>query len=149
MTTDGKPVDRTVSEQRVRELRAQLERDPFNINLRLMYAARLEEAGKLAECVKILEDTVDKARRNLGVAYFQYADKLMKSKRPDEALRTYDLAIESDPTNASFYLSGKAAALKSIGLHDKAKAIYSQLIQQPGLAKTTRRIAIDELKKMQ
>jgi tetratricopeptide (TPR) repeat protein len=148
MTDNSKPPDKATSEQRVRELRAQLERDPFNINLRLMYAARLEEAGKLGESLKILEDTVDKARRNLGVAYFQYADKLMKSKRPEEALRTYDLAIEADPSNASFYLSGKAAALKSIGLHDKAKAIYQQLVTQPGLAKTTRRIAIDELKKM-
>jgi len=141
--------DKAAAEARLRELKAQLERDPFNINLRMMFAARLEEAGKLGESLRVLEDTVDKARRNLGVAYFQTADKLLKLKRPDEALRTYDAAIEADPSNASFYLSGKAAALKAIGLHDKAKAIYQQLISQPGLAKTTRRIAIDELRKFQ
>ena len=144
MSTDNK----AAAEQRIRELKAQLEHDPFNINVRLMYAARLEEVGRFAECLKVLEDTVDKAHRNLGVAYFQYADKLMKAQRPEEALRTYDLAIEADPQNASFYLSGKAAALKTIGLHDKAKAIYQQLVQQPGLAKTTRRIALDELKRL-
>ncbi len=136
------------SDVRVKELRAQLERDPFNINVRLMYSSALEAAGKLGDSLKVLEDTVDKARRNLGVTYFQVADKLMKLKRPEDSLRTYDMAIEADPSNASFYLSGKAAALKALGLHEKAKAIYAQLVAQPGLAKTTRRIAVDELKKL-
>lgn len=140
--------DRANSEARIRELKTQLEHDPFNINLRLMYASALEAGGRLNEALKVLEDTVDKARRNLGVSYFQYADKLMKMKRPDEALRTFDAAIEADPSNASFYLSGKASALKSLGLHEKAKAIYEQLVAQPGLAKTTRRIALDELKRL-
>ena len=140
--------ERSQNETRIRELKSQLESDPFNINKRLMYAAALEAGGRLGDAVKILEDTVDKARRNLGVSYFQYADKLMKVKRPEEALRMFDAAIEADPSNASFYLSGKASALKSIGLHEKAKAIYQQLVAQHGLAKTTRRIAIDELKKL-
>lgn len=136
------------NDARIRELKAQVERDPFNINLRMMYAAALETGGHLSTAVKVLENTIEKARRNLGVAYFQYADKLMKAKRPQEALRNFDAAIESDPSNASFYLSGKAAALKTLGLHDKARVIYQQLLDQPGVAKTTRRIAIDELRKL-
>ncbi|MBI2930306.1 MAG: hypothetical protein HYY16_01530 [Planctomycetes bacterium] len=149
MTTDGRAGEaKTANEGRIRELKSQLERDPFNVHLRLIYAAALEEGGRLSESVRILEDTVERARRNLGVSYFQYADKLMKVKRPEEALRMYDAAIEADPSNASFYLSGKAAALKSLGLQDKARAIYQHLVSQPGLAKTTRRIVLDELKKM-
>ena len=88
---------------RLRELKAQVEKDPFNVNLRLMFASALEAGGHLNIAVKVLEDTVTKARRNLGVALFQCADKLMKAKRPDEALRDYDAAIEADPSNATSF----------------------------------------------
>ena len=134
------------AELRVRELKAQLERHPFDVNLRLTYASALEESGRGAEAVKFLQDTVEKARRNLGVAYCTLGTTLMKVGKPEDALRSFDTAMEVDPGNSAFYLSNKAAALNKIGLHDKAKALYHDLLSRPDLAKTTRRIVVDNLR---
>ena len=134
------------NDSRVRELRAALDKDPFNINLRLMLSAALENSGKTLEAVKVLQDTVEKARRNLGVTYCTLGSSLMKADKPDEALRHFDTAIEVDPSNSSFYLSNKAAALNKIGLADKAKALYQDLLGRTDLAKETRRIVNSNLK---
>lgn len=134
------------NDSRVRELRAALDKDPFNINLRLMLAAALENSGKQPDAVKVLQDTIEKARRNLGVTYCTLGSALMKSDKPDEALRHFDTAIEVDPSNSSFYLSNKAAALNKIGLADKAKALYQDLLSRNDLAKETRRIVNSNLK---
>ena len=133
------------NDARVKELKAQLDRDPFNINLRLMLASALDAAGRSIDAVKLLQDTVDKAKRNLGVSYSTLAQTLMKADKPDEALKNFDLAIEIDPSNGAFYLSLKAAALNKIGLTDKAKALYQQLLMRKDLAKETRRIVIDNI----
>jgi len=136
------------NDSRVKELRAALDRDPFNINVRLMLAAALENSGRQPEAVKVLQDTIEKARRNLGVTYCTLGSALMKASRPDEALRHFDTAIELDPSNSSFYLSNKAAALNKIGLADKAKALYQDLLGRGDLAKETRRIVASNLKEL-
>jgi tetratricopeptide (TPR) repeat protein len=133
------------TEARVKELRALVERDPLNVNQRFMLASSLEAGGKLEEAVKELEIAVEKGRRNLGVAHCNYAVALMKVNKPEEALRNFDLAIEIDPSNASFYLSNKAHALSQIGLQDKAKAIYSQILDRRDTSKETQRIALRRL----
>lgn len=143
-----KPTGPAGSEARVKELRAQLERDPFNINVRLMLSSALDTAGKPVEAVKLLQDTVEKARRNLGVSYSTLAQMLMKVGKTDDALKHFDLAIELDSSNGAFYLSLKAAALNKIGLTDKAKALYQQLLMRKDLAKETRRIVIDNMDKI-
>ncbi|HZL72733.1 MAG TPA: hypothetical protein VFC86_09750 [Planctomycetota bacterium] len=130
----------------MKELRAALDKDPFNINLRLMLAAALENSGKNIDAVKVLQDTIEKARRNLGVTYCTLGSSLMKAEKPDEALPQFDRAIEVDPSNSSFYLSNKAAALNKIGLADKAKALYQDLLSRTDLAKETRRIVNSNLK---
>lgn len=137
---------RTGGESRVKELRTQIERDPLNVNLRLMLASQLEGGGKLGEAIRELETAVAKARRNLGVAYCNYAVTLMHANQPETALQHFDTAVEVDPANASFYLSNKAHALSKIGLNDKAKAIYEQVLHQPNVSKETRRIVIQNLK---
>jgi len=134
------------NDSRVKELRAALDKDPFNINLRLMLAAALENSGKNIDAVKVLQDTIEKARRNLGVTYCTLGSSLMKAEKPDEALPQFDRAIEVDPSNSSFYLSNKAAALNKIGLADKAKALYQDLLSRTDLAKETRRIVNSNLK---
>jgi|SRR5688572_1908631 len=136
------------NDSRVKELRAALDKDPFNINLRLMLAAALENSGKNVDAVKVLQDTIEKARRNLGVTYCTLGSSLMKAEKPDEALRNFDIAIEVDPSNSSFYLSNKAAALNKIGLADKAKALYQDLLSRNDLAKETRRIVNSNLKEI-
>ena len=85
---------------------------------------------------------VEKGRRNLGVAHCNYAVALMKVKKPEEALKEFDFAIEIDPSNASFYLSNKAHALSQIGLQDKARSIYSQILDRKDVSKETQRIVI-------
>ncbi len=137
------PVD-----SRVKELRRALDRDPYNIYLRLRLAAALENGGKFDESLKVLEDTIEKARRNLGVAYCTLAAGLMKLNKPDEALRDFDVAVELDPLNSAFYLSNKAAALNQIGLTDKAKSLYEEMLQRRDLAKETRRIVVSNLKNL-
>ena len=136
------------NDARVKELRAILERDPLNVNQRFMLAAALESDGKMADSVKELGVCIEKARRNLGVAHCNYAIALMKVNKPEEALRHYDLAIETDPSNASFYLSNKATALTQIGLHDKARAIYAQILDRKDLSKETQRIVIKRVADM-
>jgi tetratricopeptide (TPR) repeat protein len=133
------------TEARIKELRALVERDPLNVNQRFMLASSLEAGGKLEEAVKELETAVEKGRRNLGVAHCNYAVALMKVNKPEEALRNFDAAIEIDPSNASFYLSNKAHALSQIGLQDKAKAIYSQILDRRDTSKETQRIALRRL----
>jgi len=133
------------TDARIKELKALVERDPLNVNQRFMLASSLEAGGKLEEAVKELEIAVEKGRRNLGVAHCNYAVALMKVNKPEEALRNFDLAIEIDPSNASFYLSNKAHALSQIGLQDKAKAIYSQILDRRDTSKETQRIALRRL----
>ena len=133
------------TDARIKELKALVERDPLNVNQRFMLASSLEAGGKIEEAVKELEVAVEKGRRNLGVAHCNYAVALMKVNRPEEALRNFDQAIEIDPSNASFYLSNKAHALSQIGLQDKAKAIYSQILDRRDTSKETQRIALRRL----
>ena len=133
---------------RVKELRALRERDPLNVNQRFALAQALESDGKLADSVKELGLAIEKGRRNLGVAHCHYAMALMKINKPEEALRHFDLAIETDPSNASFYLNNKASALTQIGLHDKARAIYAQILDRKDLSKETQRIVIKRVADM-
>ena len=130
------------NESRVKELRALVERDPLNVNQRFMLASTLEASGKVEEAVKEYGTAVEKGRRNLGVAHCNYAVALMKVHKPEEALKEFDLAIEIDPSNASFYLSNKAHALAQIGLQDKARSIYSQILDRKDVSKETQRIVI-------
>jgi len=136
------------NDARVKELKALVERDPFNINQRFMLAQALESDGKLNDSVKEYAACIEKARRNLGVAHCNYAMGLMKVSKPEEALRHFDLAIETDPSNASFYLSNKASALTQIGLHDKARAIYAQILDRKDVSKETQRIVIKRVAEM-
>ena len=136
------------NDARVKELRGILERDPLNVNQRFMLAQALESDGKLADAVKELGVAIEKGRRNLGVAHCNYAMGLMKINKPEEALRHFDFAIETDPSNASFYLNNKASALTQIGLHDKARAIYAQILDRKDLSKETQRIVIKRVAEM-
>ncbi len=136
------------NDARVKELRALMERDPLNVNQRFQLAAALESDGKLNEAVKELAICIEKGRRNLGVAHCNYAMGLMKISKPEEALRHFDLAIETDPANASFYLNNKASALTQIGLHDKARAIYAQILDRKDVSKETQRIVIKRVADM-
>ncbi len=136
------------NDARVKELKALVERDPFHINQRFMLAQALESDGKINDAVKEYAICIEKARRNLGVAHCNYAMGLMKINKPDEALRHFDLAIETDPSNASFYLNNKASALTQIGLHDKARAIYAQILDRKDVSKETQRIVIKRVADM-
>jgi len=136
------------NDSRIKELRALVERDPLNVNQRFMLASALDAAGKPEEAVKELALAVERGRRNLGVAHCNYAVALMKISKPEEALKEFDLAIECDPSNASFYLSNKAHALSQIGLQDKARAIYSQILDRKDVSKETQRIVIKRVSDM-
>lgn len=141
-------INKVGNDGRLKELRAIVERDPLNVNQRFMLASALEAAGKQDEAVKELGTAVEKGRRNLGVAYCNYAVALMKVSKPEEALRNFDLAIEIDPSNASFYLSNKAHALSQIGLQDKARAIYAQILDRKDASKETQRIVLKKITEM-
>ena len=136
------------TDARVKELRGLLEHDPMNINLRFQLAASLESGGRMDEAVKELTLAIERGRRSLGVAHCHYANALMKVEKPEEALRQFDLAIETDPSNASFYLANKASALSQIGLDDKARAIYSQILNRKDVSKETQRIVIKRVTEM-
>ena len=136
---------KTSGDARIKELKEALVRDPLNVNLRLQLSSALEANGKGKEALKALAESVEKARRNLGVAHCTYAGMLMKQGKPDDALKNYDFSIELDPSNASFYLSNKAHALNQLGLTEKAKAIYEQILKQKNTTKETQRIVVKNL----
>ena len=136
------------NDARVKELRAIVDRDPLNVNQRFSLASALESDGKVNESVKEYGICIEKGRRNLGVAHCNYAMSLMKVNKPEEALRHFDFAIETDPSNASFYLNNKASALTQIGLHDKARAIYAQILDRKDVSKETQRIVIKRVSDM-
>ena len=136
------------NDARVKELRSIVDRDPLNVNQRFMLAQALESDGKLTESVKEYGICIEKGRRNLGVAHCNYATSLMKVNKPEDALRHFDFAIETDPSNASFYLNNKASALTQIGLHDKARAIYAQILDRKDVSKETQRIVIKRVADM-
>ena len=136
------------NDAKVKELRALVDRDPLNVNQRFMLASALESDGKLMDSVKELGICIEKGRSNLGVAHCTYAAALMKVNKPEEALHHFDLAIETDPSNASFYLNNKASALTQIGLHDKARAIYAQILDRKDVSKETQRIVIKRVADM-
>lgn len=138
-------VGKVGTDKRIAELRESIERDPLNVGLRLQLSASLEAGGKTADALKCLAEALEKARRNLGVTHCNYAVMLMKAGKPEEAFTHYDRAIESDPSNASFYLSSKAHALTQVGLHDKAKAIYEQILDRRGTSKDTQRIVLKKM----
>jgi tetratricopeptide (TPR) repeat protein len=138
-------IQKVGGEARVKELKSLVERDPLNVNTRFMLATALEGSGKLDEAVAEYGIAVEKGRRNLGVAYCNYANILMKAGKPEEALRHFDHAIEIDPSNSSFYLNAKAAALSQIGLTDKARAIYAQILERKDVSKETQRIVIKKI----
>ncbi len=139
---------KTSADARIKELKDSLVRDPLNVSLRLQLASALESHGKGKEALKALAEAVEKARRNLGVAHCTYAGMLMKQGKPQDALQNYDVAIQHDPSNASFYLSNKAHAFNQLGLADKAKAIYEQILQQKNTTKETQRIVVKNLGKI-
>lgn len=138
-------IQKVGSEGRLKELKGQVERDPLNVNLRFMLATALEGAGRQEEAVQEYGIAVEKGRRNLGVAYCNFANALMKGGKPEEALLHFDRAIETDPSNSSFYLNAKAAALSQIGLTDKARAIYAQILERKDLSKETQRIVLKKV----
>ena len=138
-------IQKVGGESRLKELRSLVDRDPLNVNTRFMLATALEGAGKVEEAVTEYGIAVEKGRRNLGVAYCNYANALMKAGKPEEALRHFDHAIEIDPSNSSFYLNAKAAALNQIGLTDKARAIYAQILERKDVSKETQRIVIKKI----
>jgi hypothetical protein len=72
-------------------------------------------------------------------------DKELEDRR---RLRDFDVAIEIDPGNSAFYLSNKGVALNQIGLTDKAKSLYQEMLQRRDLAKETRRIVVSNLKNL-
>lgn len=138
-------VPKAGSEARIQQLRDAVEDEPFNVNSRFMLAAALETAGRGSESVREFAVAVERGRRNLGVALCHYAVALMKRNKPEPALRHFDMAIETDPGNASFYLSNKAHALNEIGLRDKARAIYKQILDRKDSSKETQRIALKKI----
>ena len=138
-------VPKAGSDSRIRQLKHAVEDDPFNVNARFMLAAALEAVGRTADSVREFGVAVERGRRNLGVALCHYALALMKTNKPEPALRHFDMAIEADPGNASFYLSNKARAYDEIGLREKARSIYMQILDRKDTSKETQRIALKKI----
>ena len=138
-------IPKVTSDTRMKALKNVVSDDPFNVNARFMLASALEAAGRTAESVREFGLAVERGRRNLGVALCHYALALMKTNKPEPALRHFDMAIEADPGNATFYLSNKARAYDEIGLKDKAKAMYMQILDRKDTSKETQRIALKNI----
>lgn len=133
---------KTLDASRVKALREQIDRDPFNVGLRLSLGVLYLGAGHAKDALGVFAQAVEKSRRNWGVSQVNYALALERNGRFDNAVQALDMAIQVDPANAAFYVANKASLYERHGEAAKAKGLYQQILSQPDISKETRRVVL-------
>jgi tetratricopeptide (TPR) repeat protein len=68
------------------------------------------------------------AGKNLAAYYNNLAEAYAKSNKVDDAVKTYELAAQADPTNAAQYYFNTGAVLTNAGKVDDALAAFDKVI---------------------
>ena len=68
------------------------------------------------------------AAKNLAAYYNNLAEAYAKSNKVDDAVKTYELAAQADPTNAGQYYFNTGAVLTNAGKVDDALAAFNKVI---------------------
>jgi tetratricopeptide (TPR) repeat protein len=101
--------------------------DPAEKQKRL--ASAVESYQKAIDLKKsIANDKDPNAAKNLAAYYNNLAEAYAKSNKIDDAVKTYELAGQTDPTNAAQYYFNTGAVLTNAGKIDDALAAFNKVI---------------------
>jgi tetratricopeptide (TPR) repeat protein len=93
------------------------------------FGAAVEDYNKAIELKKgAANDKDPNAAANLAAYYNNLAEAYAKSNKPDDALKTYDLAAQTDPTHAAQYYFNEGAVLTNAGKVDQALQAFDKVI---------------------
>ena len=108
-------------------LSATKQTDPAEKQKRL--ASAVEDYQKAIDLKKSAANDKDpNAAKNLAAYYNNLAEAYAKSNKVDDAVKTYELAAQADPTNAAQYYFNEGAVLTNAGKVDDALAAFNKVI---------------------
>jgi len=101
--------------------------DPAEKQKRL--ASAIDSYQKAIDIKKAATNDKDpNAGKNLAAYYNNLAEAYAKSNKVDDAVKTYELAAQADPTNAAQYYFNTGAVLTNAGKVDDALAAFDKVI---------------------
>lgn len=77
---------------------------------------------------KSMKPSDEEGKKELGSYYNHMAESYAKSGRADDAMKTYDLAVQADPSGAPRYYYNEGAVLTNAGKTDDAIAAFDKAI---------------------
>ncbi len=93
------------------------------------YASAIEDYQKAIDLKKSATNDKDpNAAKNMAAYYNNLAEAYAKSNKVDDAVKTYELAAQADPTNAAQYYFNTGAVLTNAGKVDDALAAFDKVI---------------------
>lgn len=93
------------------------------------FASAIESYNKAIDLKKAVTNDKDpNATKNLAAYYNNLAEAYAKSNKVDDAIKTYELAAQADPTNAGQYYFNEGAVLTNSGKVDDALAAFNKVI---------------------
>ena len=93
------------------------------------FASAIEDYQKAIDIKKSATNDKDPtAAKNLAAYYNNLAEAYAKSNKVDDAVKTYGLAAQADPTNAAQYYFNTGAVLTNAGKIDDALAAFDKVI---------------------
>ncbi len=108
-------------------LSAPKQTDPAEKQKRL--ASAIEAYQKAVDLKKAAANDKDpNAAKNLAAYYNNLAEAYSKANKTDDAVKTYELAAQADPTNAGQYYFNTGAVLTNAGKVDDALAAFNKVI---------------------
>ena len=108
-------------------LSAAKQTDPAEKQKRL--GSAVEDYQKAIELKKAVTNDKDpNAGKNLAAYYNNLAEAYAKSNKTDDAVKTYELASQADPTNAAQYYFNTGAVLTNAGKVDDALSAFDKVI---------------------
>jgi len=108
-------------------LSAAKQTDPAEKQKRL--ASAVEDYQKAIDLKKSAANDKDpNAAKNLAAYYNNLAEAYAKSNKVDDAVKTYELATQADPTSAAQYYFNEGAVLTNAGKVDDALAAFNKVI---------------------
>jgi tetratricopeptide (TPR) repeat protein len=108
-------------------LSAPKQTDPAEKQKRL--ASAIEDYQKAIDIKKSATNDKDpNAAKNLAAYYNNLAEAYAKSNKVDDAVKTYELAAQADPTNAAQYYFNTGAVETNAGKIDDALAAFDKVI---------------------
>ena len=93
------------------------------------YASAIEDYQKAIDIKKgVTNDKDPNAAKNLAAYYNNLAEAYAKSNKVDDAVTTYELSAQADPTNAQQAYFNTGAVLTNAGKVDEANAAFDKVI---------------------